>query len=142
MWNAGTPEEGRESRLLRMGYRGLAGLCNLNPKSVKANLKSLEEKLAIERIGEFNAVDSTGRTYRIFSYGEVLARREGAGMLWVRKIKGVEFIPMAGSDPGMDTTPGVVSVGLGLVAQRRILEDPDASDEAKQGARRRLGLER
>jgi len=99
MWDAASPEHGRESRLLRAGHRGLAALCNLNPKSVKANLKSLEDKLAIETVGEFSAVDSIGRTYRIFSQRDILARREAAGMVWVRKIKGVEFIPQGQIPP-------------------------------------------
>jgi hypothetical protein len=96
MWTAGTPEGGQESRILHMGYRGLAGLANLNPKSVKANLRSLEHKLAIQTIGEFSALESSGRTYRVFSPEQILARRDVAGMRWVRKIKGVEFIQPQG----------------------------------------------
>jgi len=112
MWSAATAETGKDSRILRMGYRGLASLCNLNPKSVKANLKSLEHKLAIQTIGEFNSLESTGRTYRVFSYNQILANRKAAGMLWVRKIKGVEFItgPLIENTPGIGNPPGVVSI--------------------------------
>lgn len=160
MWNAAEPEQGTVSRRLHMGYRGLAAISNLNPKSVKANLKSLEHKLAIETIGEFSSTESSGRTYRIFSNAEILARREKAGMLWVRKIKGVEFINLAELTPGAVSTSGVakpISPAVLNVLRRakiviesemqafraqqeRLLEDPAVSEQEKLFARRLLEL--
>jgi hypothetical protein len=80
------------SREVTAGYRQLAHLANLNDKTVKYALQSLIQKLAIELIAEEHVASRTGRTYRVFSYEQILAKRNRAGLIWVRKNKGVEFV--------------------------------------------------
>jgi hypothetical protein len=80
------------SREITAGYRQLAHLANLNDKTVKYALQSLIEKLAIELIAEEHVASRTGRTYRVFSYEQILSKRNRAGLIWVRKNKGVEFV--------------------------------------------------
>jgi len=91
MWSNGR-EAGSGSRQITAGYRQLAHLANLNDKTVKYALQSLVEKLAIQVIAEEHVASRTGRTYCVFSYEQILARRNQAGLVWVRKNKGVEFV--------------------------------------------------
>lgn len=91
MWSNGK-ETGSRSREITAGYRQLGHLANLNDKTVKYALQSLVEKLAIQVIAEEHVASRTGRTYRVFSYEHILATRNQAGLIWVRKNKGVEFV--------------------------------------------------
>jgi len=91
LWNNGRQAKDG-SREITAGYRQLAHVANLNDKTVKYALQSLIEKLAIEVIAEEHVATRTGRTYCIYSYEQILARRNRAGLLWVRKNKGVEFV--------------------------------------------------
>jgi hypothetical protein len=108
MWSA--PEariESSDARLLTAGYDSLARLANLNEKSVRHAIRALLAKLALEIAAPEKCDLRLGRTYRIFSYRKVLERREAAGLLWVRKTRGVEFIAAPADSP---------TVGLSLQA--------------------------
>ena len=110
MWSSAKPEPGRESRLLRAGYDALARIASLNEKTVRINIRRLIAKLAIEVALKEDVDHRQGRTYRIFSFGEILTRRRAAGMLWVRRTRGVEFVfdlPTVGETPTVGKTPAV-----------------------------------
>jgi hypothetical protein len=94
LWNAGAPESEAPDapRTLRIGYDRLAHLTRLSWVSVKANLRKLESKLAIETIAGENSATREGKAYRIHSSEAILARRENAGLLWVRRTRGVELL--------------------------------------------------
>ncbi len=80
-------------RIVQIGYDRLARLTHLSWVSVKANLRSLEKKLAIEIIATENSASREGKTYKIYSNAVILERRRSAGLEWVRKTRGVKLIP-------------------------------------------------
>ena len=108
MWNHGSSLS-NGSRQITAGYRELGFITNLNDKTIKYNLQSLERKLAIRVTAPEHTATRTGRTYQVFSYEQILPRRSQAGLIWVRKTKGVEFIsiPQAGK-PTIVVSPAVV----------------------------------
>ena len=103
MWNHGSSlPDG--SRQITAGYRELGFMTNLNDKTVKYNLQSLEQKLAIRVIAPEHTASRTGRTYQVFSYEQILPRRSQAGLVWVRKTKGVEFISLPAQENNVSPT--------------------------------------
>jgi hypothetical protein len=94
LWKAAAPASPVEQgdRTVRIGYRRLAQMTRLSWVSVKANLKSLEHKLAIEVIGSENSATRQGKTYRVYSPGSIMERRRKAGLEWVRRTRGVELL--------------------------------------------------
>ena len=80
------------SRLVRLGYDRLAALARMSWLTVKTNLRSLEKKLAIETTAAEDSAQRAGKQYRIFPAAAVLARREQAGLVWVRRTRGVELL--------------------------------------------------
>ena len=107
LWQAGAPEGDAEyaPRTLRIGYDRLARLTRLSWVSVKANLRKLEVKLAIETIGGENSAAREGKAYRIHSPPAVLERRQRAGLVWVRRTRGVELLT-ARDVPGVGSCGG------------------------------------
>jgi hypothetical protein len=142
------------ARQIQIGYDRLATLANVNWKTAKACLRSLEAKLAIETIGQADPNQQLGRTYRIYSFTLILERRRSAGMDWVEKGRGVRFImssitspdgtvpvsptvPESGTVPetGMETVPetgsGTVpetgtSIYIGIV--KEVIKETSSSD--------------
>jgi hypothetical protein len=86
------------------GYRTLAAQTRLGDKTIKRNLRSLEEKLAIEPIAGENSHTNTGRTYRIYSYKQILDRRRAVGLEWVIRNRQAVILTSA---PGATVTTGV-----------------------------------
>jgi hypothetical protein len=80
-------------RIVQIGYDRLARLTQMSWVSVKANLRSLEKKLAIEVIATENSASREGKTYKIYANAVILERRRNAGLEWVRKTRGVKLIP-------------------------------------------------
>jgi hypothetical protein len=91
LWNAANLET-QETRVLSVGYKGMSMLCKLDHSNCKKNIHNLIEKLAVEIIDSYDRATSTGTTYRLFSYKEILRRRESAGLLWVIRANGVKFV--------------------------------------------------
>ena len=98
LWNAGSAET-PETRLLSIGYSGMSALCKLEKSNCKKNVQGLIQKLAVEITEPHQSVSSTGTTYRIFSYKEILRRREAASMVWVVRTSGVRFVNPLGNSP-------------------------------------------
>jgi hypothetical protein len=101
LWKAGEPEgdDPEASRTLRIGYDRLASLVRLSWVTVKANLRSLEKKLAIEVVAAEDSANREGKQYRIYSTAAIWARRQSAGLLWVRRTRGVELLADASATP-------------------------------------------
>jgi hypothetical protein len=98
LWHAATPAEGDMldgDRTIRIGYHRLANVTRLSWVSVKANLRSLEKKLAIEVTGSENSATREGKTYLVYSRQAILERRKRAGLEWVRRTRGVELLTQA-----------------------------------------------
>jgi len=100
LWNAAIPETA-DSRLIRIGYGGMQSLCGLDKSNCKDNILSLIKKLAIEVISGFDIRRNEGNTYRVLSYGAILKRRKAAGLEWVIRSRGVQFVeqPPIGEKP-------------------------------------------
>jgi hypothetical protein len=82
-------------RMIRIGYQRLAQMARLSWVSVKANLRTLEKKLAIEVIGSENSATREGKCYLVYSRSAILERRKRAGLEWVRRTRGVELMTQA-----------------------------------------------
>jgi hypothetical protein len=101
LWKVGAPEgdNPEASRTVRIGYDRLAGLVRLSWVTVKANLRSLEKKLAIEVVAAEDSANREGKQYRIYSAPAILERRQSAGLLWVRRTRGVELLTEPSQPP-------------------------------------------
>lgn len=109
LWNRAAPETAA-TRLITIGWRGMSALCRLTPKNCKLNTHRLLRKLALEVAGSYSSPDQIGTTYRVYSYAAILERRRAAGLEWVVRSRGVEFVdPATGVEltPGDDQTPVV-----------------------------------
>jgi hypothetical protein len=97
LWSRGVPEtEADETRLVSLGWRTMARYCTLNDKGCKRNTAGLISKLAIDVIGAEDIHNRKGRTYRVFSFGEILKRRRAAGFEWVSRDKSRKFVQKDG----------------------------------------------
>jgi len=76
----------------------MSQLCRMTPKNCKINTQRLLRKLALEVLSPYNTPESIGTTYRVYSDEAILARRREAGLEWVIRSRGVEFVdPATGS---------------------------------------------
>jgi hypothetical protein len=97
LWKAASSESGR-TRTIVIGWRGMSQLCRMTPKNCKINTQRLIRKLALEVLSPYNTPESIGTTYRIYSDEAILERRREAGLEWVVRSRGVEFVdPATGS---------------------------------------------
>ena len=97
LWKAAAAESA-ESRMIVIGWRGMSQLCRMTPKNCKINTQRLIRKLALEVLSPYNTPESIGTTYRVFSEEAIVRRRRGAGLEWVIRSRGVEFVdPKTGS---------------------------------------------
>jgi hypothetical protein len=97
LWQTASPvsDLADADRTLRIGYRRLAQMTRLSWVSVKANLRTLERKLAIEVTGSENSATREGKCYLVYSRSSILERRKQAGLEWVRRTRGVELLSQA-----------------------------------------------
>jgi hypothetical protein len=97
LWDAASPvhEGGNADRRISIGYHRLAQLTRLSWVSVKANLRSLEKKLALEVTHSENSAIRQGKGYLVFAPVAILERRRRAGLEWVRRSRGVELLTRA-----------------------------------------------
>jgi hypothetical protein len=75
-----------------IGWRGMSQLCRMTPKNCKINTQRLIRKLALEVLSPYNTPESIGTTYRIFPSEAIVRRRRAAGLEWVVRSRGVEFV--------------------------------------------------
>ena len=94
LWKAALTECG-DTRTIVIGWRGMSQLCRMTPKNCKINTQRLIRKLAIEILSPYNTPESIGTTYRVFSDQAILERRREAGMEWVVRSRGVDFVDPA-----------------------------------------------
>lgn len=85
--------QGDGSRLIQIGYLALARLVGLSESNARINLRSLERKLAVEEFAPYICEQSQGRTWRIFSPGQILERRAVAGLrFYMKRTLAVVFV--------------------------------------------------
>jgi hypothetical protein len=159
LWNAASAETS-DTRLLSIGYNGMSSLCKLDRSNCKKNIQSLLEKLAVEVTKSYQTASSTGTTYRIFSYGEILRRRKAAGLIWVIRTSGVRFVNPIGDLPtpplcelptapvgdlptagmGESPTPPVCETPTPLRKDRKASETPSSSSSVIYKALSQFGI--
>ena len=94
LWKAASPDSA-ETRTIVIGWRGMSQLCRMTPKNCKINTQRLIRKLALEVLSPYNTPESIGTTYRVYSDQAILQRRREAGLEWVVRSRGVEFVDPA-----------------------------------------------
>jgi hypothetical protein len=94
LWKAAAAESAG-ARIIVIGWRGMSQLCRMTPKNCKINTQRLIRKLALEILSPYNTPESIGTTYRIFPSEAILHRRRAAGLEWVVRSRGVEFVDPA-----------------------------------------------
>lgn len=110
MYRAGRPHQG-DSRILTIGLRTLAEMSRMAYSNCKANVRSLVEKLAIDAHDDFSY--TTGRTYIVYSFRDILRRRKAAGLTHVIRTRGVLFVdPSNGREVRPYTAAGPESSAL------------------------------
>lgn len=77
-------------RVITIGFLRMAGIAGLAESNCKAAVAGLLDKLTIERLPDKNIAQ--GRTYKVYNWTSVLARRRGAGLTHVIKSRGVIFV--------------------------------------------------
>lgn len=117
LWRNGKPET-ENTRIITAGWDRMSKLARLTPRNTKLNCNKLVQKLSLEVTAEEDSFRRIGRTYRVFSYGRILERRKAAGMEWIRKTRGVEFVdgPIEKGTVSLSTT--VVEKGGDTVVER------------------------
>jgi hypothetical protein len=95
LWKAAGPPESSETRTVVIGWRGMSQLCRMTPKNCKINTQRLIRKLALEVLSPYNTPESIGTTYRVYSDQAIFERRRAAGLEWVVRSRGVEFVDPA-----------------------------------------------
>ena len=110
MWNVAKPDQGNPSgsRTLRIGYAELAQKSRMHRSNVRINIGGLRAKLAIEILDEHDSRDVTPRTYRLYSFKEILERRRVAGLEYVIRKKSVVFVTETGEPVPL---PGLLKTG-------------------------------
>jgi len=94
LWKAAHAESAK-TRTIVIGWRGMSQLCRMTPKNCKINTQRLIRKLALEVLSPYNTPESIGTTYRVYSDEAILQRRREAGLEWVVRSRGVEFVDPA-----------------------------------------------
>jgi len=98
MWENAKPAT-RDYRTITAGWDRLGRLANLTSMNARAACRRLIEKLAVDMIASENSDARIGRTYRVWSWAALWARRGNAGMEWYVKTRGVEFVRPPATDP-------------------------------------------
>jgi hypothetical protein len=112
MWRLGT-RESEDSRTLKIGLSEMSRLINADQKRCRDYVRSLiliMKEFAIEESQGYIAAAGVegARTYRIFSFNQILNRRRRAGMTHIVRIGGVVFVdPLTGQEvlPGGNLFP-------------------------------------
>ena len=123
LWHArasdGVSIESEKSKTFSLGYDRIARLVRLNEKSVRVLIPKLIAKKILEVIAAEDSASRQGRTYRIFSDEEILARQRAANLTNVAKNgRAVEFVWPEQSTMGETPTVGVTRSAVNRAAVR------------------------
>jgi hypothetical protein len=92
LWETAKPLD-EVSRRITIGFGEMGRLVGLSESNARINTRMLIAKLAIEEHASYNCERGTGRTYRIFTYQEILNRRKQAGLTrYQRRTLAVVFV--------------------------------------------------
>lgn len=97
---AGRPEEGPSQNVItQAGSTLLCKETRVHKRNLGTVLRGLVFKKSIEILDYEKSSTRTARRYRVFSYSEILKKRREAGLEWVVRRRGVEFVNPATGEP-------------------------------------------
>ena len=132
VWQAkesdGVTRESGKSKVFSLGYDRLARMVRLDEKSVRLLIPKLVSKKILEVLAAEVSASRIGRTYRIFSYEEILDRQRAANLQFiVKKGRAVEFVfPHGGATPTVGVSPSVALSPVFIALQEFGIPDDDA----------------
>jgi hypothetical protein len=95
LWSRAVPKD-NISKTITIGILSLAKLASMGETMARQNIRSLIRKMAVEEFGGYDCAGAIGKTYRVFSYAEILRRRKAAGLThYVRRTSAVVFVDPA-----------------------------------------------
>lgn len=112
MWAVGRPEIADDDgpRIVQMSQPELARRVGITERNLRIAIVRLIEKLALEEVSDYTRDTKAPRVYRVFSENQILRRRREAGLLWVVRRKGVQFVAVSeGELTEAHTTPVVIA---------------------------------
>jgi hypothetical protein len=98
LFDQGSGSGGAAYRETQIGYDRLSRQSGITKRNIIPIMHRLQEKLAIEMVQEQDSSHSVARRYRVYAAGEILERRRRAGMQFVVRHKGVDFVFPASAD--------------------------------------------
>ena len=97
-----------ETRRLLTGYKEIGKLSRQSRNTIQANLRSLEQKLALEK----GPTSASGTVYIVYSYREILRRRQMAGLThFIRMNGGAYYVDPVTGEP-IKSTFGIPTLGI------------------------------
>jgi hypothetical protein len=64
----------------------------MHETNVRVNVRNLIDQLAVEQIRSEDKKQQSAREYRVYTFKQILERRRAAGLEWVVKGRGVQFV--------------------------------------------------
>ena len=100
LWRYGKEDPNSvDCRLSNVGHTLISRESRVHERNVTLIVNRLIQKLAIE-VAQHEVSDKRiARTYRVFSYAEILRRRKLARLDWVVRGRGIEFVDPATGEP-------------------------------------------
>jgi hypothetical protein len=123
LWKHGQPEQGTDSRICSIGYSTISYQGRVHRRNIGVILNRLAKKLAIEIVSPYETRTQVTKTYRVFSYSEILRRRKAAGLEWIIRGRGVEFVDPETREPlfsDKPATPDAVTAGDAVTASHSL----------------------
>jgi hypothetical protein len=92
LWSLGNQGDRDAYRDVQIGYDRIARHSGIQKRNIISIMHRLQEKLAIEVLQEQDSSRSIARLYRVYGVAEILERRQKAGLQYVVRHKGVDFV--------------------------------------------------
>jgi hypothetical protein len=83
------------SSLIQVSLTDLKRMLRTDHKQIMKLLRSLQEKQSIEVFQCPDMKAAQAAVYRVYSFTQILKRREQSGLIWAVKNRGVQFIPLS-----------------------------------------------
>ena len=100
LWRYGKEDPNNvDTRLSNVGHTLIARESRVHERNVTLIVNRLIQKLAIDVAQREVSDQRIARTYRVFSYAEILRRRKLARLEWVVRGRGVEFVDRTTGEP-------------------------------------------
>jgi hypothetical protein len=78
----------------------------MHETNVRVNVRNLIDKLAVEQIRSEDKKQQSAREYRVYTFKQILERRRAAGLEWVVKGRGVQFVSSEEVRKALPSTTG------------------------------------